>query len=301
MRIPALNGLRAFDVVARHLSMKHAAEELCVTPSAVSQQLRGLEDDLGVALFRRANRAIYLTDAGQSLLPGVRQAFRLMVEAADRVRSGAESGILTISVTPFFAETWLVPRLADFQERHPAIDLRVMATTGLANLAAGEAEIAIRHGLGKYRDMVSDLLVAPAVVPVASPNLVARLGSPAGAVDLLDWPKVHGTDRGGWALWFEHHELSCPGAARGASFDDVGLLRTAILSGHGAGLLPAALAEPDIRDGRLVGLADAVLLDGLAYHLVTPIATTLRPAIMAFRHWALGQIVASSAGDDVTG
>ncbi|MGY4395270.1 LysR family glycine cleavage system transcriptional activator [Sphingomonas sp. UYAg733] len=299
--MPVLNGLRTFDVVARHLSMKHAAEELCVTPSAVSQQLRGLEDELGVALFRRANRAIYLTDAGQSLLPGVRQAFRLMAEAADRVRGGVESGVLTISVTPFFAETWLVPRLADFQDRHPTIDLRVMAATGLANLAAGEADIAIRHGLGKYRDMVSDLLIAPMVVPVASPDLVARLGSPAHAAGLLDWPKVHGADRGGWALWFEHQGLALPGAARGASFDDVGLLRIAILSGHGVGLLPAALAEPDISDGGLIALADPALLDGLAYYLVTPVATTLRPPIMAFRDWALGQILASGAGDDGTG
>lgn len=288
MRLPALNGLRTFDAVARHLSMKHAAAELCVTPSAVSQQLRGLEEELGVSLFRRANRALYLSDAGQSLLPAIRNAFRLMTEATDRVRNGADSGMLTVSVTPFFAETWLVPRLGDFQARHPAIDLRVMATTALANLAAGEADVAIRHGLGSYRDMISDLLIAPMVVPVASPDLVIRLGSPGEAVDLLDWPKVHGADRGGWPLWFRHHGLIA--TARGASFDDVGLLRAAILSGQGAGLLPAALAEPDIRDGRLVGLADPVLLDGLAYYLVTPSAADLRPSVMAFRHWLLEQV-----------
>ncbi|QNA86066.1 LysR family transcriptional regulator [Sphingomonas sp. So64.6b] len=287
MRLPALNGLRTFDAVARHLSMKHAAEELCVTPSAVSQQLRGLEEELGVSLFRRANRALYLSAAGQSLLPAIRNAFRLMAEATERVRSGTDSGMLTVSVTPFFAETWLVPRLGDFHARYPAIDLRVMATTGLANLAAGEADVAIRHGLGGYRDMISDLLIAPMVVPVASPDLVTRLGSPSGAADLLDWPKVHGADRGGWPLWFIHHGLA--GTARGASFDDVGLLRMAILSGQGAGLLPAALAEPDIRDGRLVKLADPALLEGLAYYLVTPAAADLRPSVMALRHWLLEQ------------
>jgi LysR family transcriptional regulator, glycine cleavage system transcriptional activator len=288
MRMPALNGFRAFDAAARHLSMKLAAEELSVTPSAISQQLRGLEEDLGVALFRRNNRSIALTKAGQDLLPAVRGAFRLISDASERIRGAADSRLLTVSVTPFFAETWLVPRLAHFNERHPDIDLRITATTALANLAAGEADVAIRHGLGRYRDLDSDLIITPTMTPVAAPELVARLGGPSGAADLMAWPKVHDVARGGWEAWFASQGLAY-GPARGPSFDDSGLLRTAVLTGQGAGLLPSPLIEPDIRAGRLVALADSRLIEGLAYYLVIPVLATSRPAVAAFRDWVLAQ------------
>ena len=295
MQIPSLNGLRAFEVTARHLSMKRAAEELCVTPSAVSQLLKGLESELGTPLFRRDNRAIALTEAAQALLPPVRNAFRLIADASDRARADPHGGLLTIGVTAFFAENWLVPRLGDFHARHPDIDLRIIAATTLANLSTGEADIAIRHGLGSYRGMVSDLLMAPPVVPVAAPRLLERLGRPANAAALLNWPKIHDADRGGWALWFASQGAEDPGSARGPSFDDPGLLRTAVLAGQGAGLLPAPLVQSYIDDGKLVAVGAQALIDEFAYYLVVSRSNASRANIAAFRSWIL-QIPSSTGG-----
>jgi LysR family transcriptional regulator, glycine cleavage system transcriptional activator len=283
--MPSLNALRAFESTARHLSMKRAAEELCVTPSAVSQLLKGLEAELGASLFRRDHRAIALTEAAQALLPPVRNAFRSIADASDRVRGDPNGGLLTISVTAFFAESWLVPRLGDFHARHPDIDLRIIATTTLANLATGEADVAIRHGLGSYRGMVSDLLMAPPVVPVATPHLQERLGRPADAAALLDWPKIHDADRGGWAMWFASQGVEDPGSARGPSFDDPGLLRTAVLAGHGVGLLPAPLVESYINDGSLIAVGAEALIEQFAYYLVVSRSNAGRANIAAFRSW----------------
>lgn len=288
--MPSLNGLRAFEATARHLSMKLAAEELCVTPSAVSQLLKGLESDLGASLFRRDNRAIALTEAAQALLPPVRNAFRLITDASERVRGDPHGGLLTISVTPFFAESWLVPRLGDFQADRPDLDLRIIATTTLANLASGEADVAIRHGLGSYRGMASDLLMAPPVIPVAAPGLIERLGRPAGAAALVDWPKIHDADRGGWAMWFASQGVDDPGSARGPSFDDPALLRSAVLAGQGAGLLPAPLVESYIDDGRLVAVGPQAEIAEFAYYLVVPRANVSRANIATFRAWILQKV-----------
>jgi LysR family glycine cleavage system transcriptional activator len=288
--MPSLNGLRAFEATARHLSMKRAAEELRVTPSAVSQLVKGLESELGSALFRRDNRALALTATAQGLLPPVRNAFRLITEASDRARGDSQGGLLTISVTPFFAESWLVPRLGGFNARHPDIDLRIMAVTTLANLTTGEADIAIRHGLGSYRGMVSDFLMAPPVIPVAAPRLLQRLGRPVDAAALLGWPKIHDADRGGWAKWFASQGVSDSGSARGLSFDDPALLRTAVVAGQGAGLLPAPLVESYIDDGRLVAVGAQALIEEFAYYLVAAGPNANRSNITAFRAWILQTI-----------
>jgi len=292
--MPSLNGLRAFEATARHLSMKLAAEELCVTPSAVSQLLKGLESDLGISLFRRDNRTIALTEAAQTLLPPVRNAFRLIADASERVRGDPHGGLLTVSVAPFFAESWLVPRLGDFHARHPDLDLRIIAATTLANLTSGEADVAIRHGLGSYRGMTSDLLMAPSVIPVAAPVLLERFGRPAGAASLVDWPKIHDADRGGWAMWFASQGVDDPGSVRGPSFDDSALLRSAVLAGQGAGLLPAPLVESYIDDGRLIAVGAQALIAEFAYYLVVPRSNIGRANISAFRSWILQAVSGKS-------
>src|SRR5882672_6677520 len=202
-RLPPMNALRAFEAAARHRSVKAAAAELCVTPGAVSQMLKALELHLGVKLFHRVNRGIVLTDAGQGYLPPVRNAFRQIAEASARVTVGADSGVLTVSVTPFFAAAWLVPRLKDFQDRHPDIDLQVVTGNALADFARDGVDVAVRHGLGRYPGLRSDRVVAVEVVPVAAPTLVARLGAPTTLAEMTRWPHVHDADRKGWQLWFQ--------------------------------------------------------------------------------------------------
>ena len=177
-KFPPLNSLRAFEAAARHLSVKIAAEELCVTPGAVSQMLKILEDHLGVKLFERVNRGILLTQAGRDYLPPVRNAFRQIAEASRRVAISADTGILTFSVTPFFASAWLVPRLKSFQEAHPSIDLQVLTNSALVDFSRDGVDIAVRHGIGRYPGLRSYRLVSVEMVPVAAPSLVERLGVP---------------------------------------------------------------------------------------------------------------------------
>jgi LysR family transcriptional regulator, glycine cleavage system transcriptional activator len=286
-RLPPLNALRAFEATARHLSVKNAADELCVTPSAVSQLLKALELHLGVQLFQRVNRGIFLTDAGQGYLPPVRNAFRQIAEASRRVVGSADTGTLTVSVTPFFAAAWLVPRLKEFQDAHPDIDLQVVTSNALVDFQRDGVDVAVRHGLGRYPGLCSERVVAVEIVPVAAPTLVARFGTPTGPAALTRWPHVHDAERKGWLLWFQAQGIDEIGSPRGPAFDDSGLLLKAVLAGQGAGLLPAAMVAPDIAEGRLVKLADVALLEAFAYYLVYPEATRERPKVAAFRTWIL--------------
>jgi LysR family glycine cleavage system transcriptional activator len=296
-RLPPLNPLRAFEATARHLSVKNAADELCVTPGAVSQMLKLLEQHLGVALFRRVNRGIYLTEAGQDYLPPVRNAFRLITEATRRVavadQSGVATGLLTVSVTSFFATAWLVPRLQSFQDACPGVDLRLVTGNALADFTRDGVDAAVRHGLGRYPGLHSQRILAVEVVPVAAPELVHRFGRPPTPQALTGWPLVHDAERKGWQLWFQAQGIFDTQWPRGPSFDDPGLLMKAVLTGQGAGLLPAAMVAGDLAAERLTRLADITLMEDFAYYLVYPHASRDRPKIAAFRDWILAAATAA--------
>jgi LysR family glycine cleavage system transcriptional activator len=286
-RLPPLNALRAFEATARHRSVKNAAAELHVTPGAVSQMLKALEQQLGIALFRRINRGIALTDAGRDYLPAIRNAFAQIAEATGRIAASAETGVLTVSAPPFFASAWLVPRLKDFQDAHPEIDLQVTASKALVDFARDRVHVAIRHGLGRYPGLRSERVFAVELVPVAAPALAARLGVPATPAALTGWPRVHDAERQDWPLWFRAQGIEETGSLRGPAFDEAGLLLQAVLAGQGAGLLPKAMVAGDLADGRLVKLAEIAWPEAYAYYLVYPEANAQRPKVAAFRDWIL--------------
>jgi len=294
-QLPPLNALRAFEATARHLSVKNAADELCVTPGAVSQLVKTLELHLGVQLFRRVNRGVFLTDAGQAYLPPVRNAFRQISDATQKVAVPAETGLLTVSATPFFASAWLVPRLKSFQDAHPDIDLQVLTSNALADFSRDGVDVAIRHGMGQYPGLASQRVLTVEMVPVAAPALVVEYGKPKKPADLLQWPRVNDADRKGWRLWFEAQGIEDAGPARGPSFDDAGLLLQAVLAGQGAALLPAAMMAPEIAQGRLVQLSKVTWLEDFAYYLVCPEGSRDRPKVAAFRDWLLGAVRQKSA------
>lgn len=294
-KLPPLNALKAFEAAARHLSVKLAAEELCVTPGAVSQMVKTLEVHLGTKLFERVPRGIYLTDAGRDYLPSVRNAFRQIAEASRRVAASADVGTLTVSVTPFFASAWLVPRMASFQHAHPEIDLQIVTGSTLVDFSRSGIDLAVRHGLGRYPGLRSDRVVTVEMVVIAAPALVARLGRPHVAADLARWPQVHDADRKGWSLWFQSKGVAEVRAPRGPSFDDSGLLLKAVLSGQGAGLLPAAMVENELRSGQVVQLLDTAHMEEFAYYLVCPDNRQALPKIAAFREWILGPLAQSAA------
>jgi LysR family glycine cleavage system transcriptional activator len=184
--------------------------------------------------------------------------------------------------------------LKTLQNAHPDIDLHVITSTALTNFSRDGVDVAIRHGYGRYPGLHSEHLLTVEVVPVAAPVLVAQWGLPNDPAELRRWPLVHDADRKGWHLWFQARRIDEIGPPRGPSFDDSSLLLRAVLDGQGAGLLPAAMLERDLAEGRLVKLADIVWIDDFAYYLVYPAINHERPKVAAFRAWILDALVAES-------
>jgi LysR family transcriptional regulator, glycine cleavage system transcriptional activator len=290
-RLPPLNALRAFEAAARLGSMKDAAEELAVTPGAVSQQIARLENRLGLSLFRRLNRALELTEAGRIYFSPVRAAFRQLDEATRRVTAISEGRVLTVSAPPAFAASWLVPRLGDFRSRHPQIDLRILTSRVLADLETDGIDLAIRHGLGRWKGLRADRVAAVRLIPVCSRALFRSHPRPTRAEDLVSMPLLHDADRKDWALWFEAHGVHpmSQKALTGPSLDDQLLLIQAAVSGQGVALATEVLAGPELARRSLVKAIDLAWPQEFAYWLVYPDANADQPKIAAFRQWILAQ------------
>src|ERR1700727_2638101 len=180
-RLPPLNALRAFEAAARHLNFSRAADELSVTPGAVSQQIQNLEDYVGVSLFKRTPRGLLLTDSAQTALPALREAFDRLSEAAPLLTAAVDGRRLTLTAPPSFAAKWLVPRLGRFEEAHPQVDVWLSADMDLVDFATGDVDLAVRYGGGAYPGLESVRLMQETVIPVMSPELLAAnpLASPA--------------------------------------------------------------------------------------------------------------------------
>lgn len=292
MSLPPLNALRAFEATARHLSMKEAAAELSVTPGAISQLVRGLEQRLATQLFRRSNRSLVLTEAGQSYFIPIRHAFRQIGEATRRLQTSPNAGVLTISAPPAFAGSWLVPRLATFRARHPDVELNIVTTRRLANFATDGVDVAIRHGLGTYPGLRCDRIATIAMITVCSPRFLAGLPRrPQTPADLLHLSLLHEAERQEWALWFQAQGVTdvAHSAPSGISFDDQMLLIRAAASDQGIALVTETLARPDLDSGSLVRVLNVAWPQEFSYWLVCPRATAEQPKIVAFRDWLISQ------------
>ncbi|WP_431825606.1 transcriptional regulator GcvA [Burkholderia sp. F1] len=288
-----LQALRTFVEVGQRGSVKAAAQALHVTPGAVSQQIRLLEDRLGVALFERARQGVRLTEAGAGVHPSLRDAFAQIDAAVDALEAIKARQTLTVSTVATFAASWLVPRLGRFNARHPHIEVRVEATSALVDLRRDRVDVALRHGLGRYPGLEVTRLMAPVLVPVASPGLVAKglmVGNPG---DCLNYPLLHDSDRADWPLWFAAHGVpDDPRAARGTAFEDDFLLIRAAEAGQGLALVPEVYAREEIAAGRLVQVLDRPWPARFAYYAVTRPDAAQRPVVRAFMDW----IVEEAAG-----
>src|SRR5438045_5962001 len=190
-RLPSLNGLRAFEAAARHLSFTQAASELNVTQTAISHQIKRLEQELGIRLFVRQNRALALTPEAKDYLPGVRAAFNDLRLATDRVLRKDNDHVLTVSTLASLAAKWLLPRLSAFQEAHPDIDVRITTSTSLVDFKSGDVDAAIRYGRGHWPGLRADWLMADELFPVCSPALVAGKEPLREPEDLADQVLLH--------------------------------------------------------------------------------------------------------------
>lgn len=289
--LPPLSALRAFEAAARLKSFSKAADELNVTPAAISHQIAALEADLGVQLFRRLNRAIELTPSAQVLLPGLSEAFAEIRASVGRLRAHNDTGTLTVTASPSFAGKWLVLRLYRFQELHPEIDVRISASDNLVDLATGDFDMGIRYGTGRYPGLVVEKLMENEVFPACSPQLVTG-GPPLKTPEDLRYHQLiydQGVDRdplaATWPMWLRAAGVKDMPAGHGISFSGSHLALDAAIAGHGVVLAYSTLAAADLAAGRLVRPFALSLPDRFAYYIVTAPGALERPKVKAFRDW----------------
>ena len=292
-RLPPLNALRAFEAAARHLNFTRAAAELNVTQAAVSHQVKALEERLGLALFRRLNRKLFLTDAGQAFFPPVRDAFDGLAAATERLRTGDSTGALTVSVLPSLAARWLVPRLGRFRVKHPDIDLRLDPTLGLTDFGREDVDLAIRMGGGDYPGLHTTRLMGENIFPVCSPALLDGPHPLRGPDDLRHHTLLHDEVHGEWRAWLKVIGVAGVDPARGPIFTDSSMLTEAAMQGQGVALGRGNLVGDALAAGRLIKPFDVSLPHKWAYYVVCPEARAERPKVKAFREWLLAEAGAS--------
>ena len=292
MILPSLNGLRAFEAAARHLSFTRAATELNVTQTAISHQIRRLEEQLGTRLFVRRNRALLLTREAQDYLPSVRSAFEDLRRATARLQRPDRDEVLTVSTTASLAAKWLVTRVAAFQDAHPGIEVRITTSAHLVDFRREEVDMAVRYGRGIWPGLRAQWLMAEDIFPVCSPALLTAARPLRRPEDLAHHTLLHATvSREDWQLWLTAAGMPVSIAARrGLSFDQSFMAIQAAMDGLGVALGRNRYVEADIAAGRLVVPFDVVLPADAGFYVVAPEETADVPKIVRFRDWLLGSV-----------
>ena len=290
--LPSLNGLRAFEAAARHLSFTLAATELNVTQTAISHQIRRLEDQLGIRLFERRNRGLALTREAQGYLPSVRAAFEDLRQATARLQRPGRDELLVVSTTASLAAKWLVSRMAAFQDAHPGIEVRITTSAHLVDFRREQVDMAVRYGRGNWPGLRAQWLMAEDIFPVCSPALLHAEKPLRRPEDLAHHTLLHATvSREDWQLWLTAAGLPTSLATRrGLSFDQSFMAIQAAMDGLGVALGRTPFVETDIAAGRLVVPFDVVLPTDAGYYIVAPEATADAPKIALFRQWLIGSV-----------
>jgi LysR family glycine cleavage system transcriptional activator len=299
-RLPPLNALRAFEAAARHLNFSRAADELSVTPGAVSQQIQNLEDYVGASLFKRTPRGLLLTDAAQTALPALREAFDRLAEAASLLTAAVDGRRLTLTAAPSFAAKWLVPRLGHFETAHPEVDVWLSADMDLVDFGAGDIDLAIRYGAGPYPGLEAIRLMTETVVPVMSPELMAShpVSSPA---DLVNHVLLHDGSPDAddscpdWLMWLAARGVKGVDPNRGPRFNQSSLVIEAAVGGRGVALAKRTLAQDDLDAGRLIVPMPITTSVDFAYYVVHPKAKGRLPQVKAFVSWITAEAQAHEA------
>src|ERR1700733_13487691 len=292
-RLPSLNGLRAFEAAARHLSFTNAATELNVTQTAISHQIRRLEEELGISLFIRQNRALALTPAARDYLPGVRAAFNDLRLATERLQRKDNEHVLTVSTLASLAAKWLLPRLSAFQEAHPGIDVRITTSSTLVDFKGGDVDAAIRYGRGRWPGLRADWLTADELFPVCSPALLGGNRPLKCPEDLAHYTLLHSS--GGydddWRLWLTAAGLpSNISEQPGLTFDLILMTVQAAIDGIGGAMGRTSYVEADIAKGSLVVPFKITLPADAGFYLVSPEAKADSPKLRAFRQWLVASV-----------
>lgn len=297
-RLPTLNGLRAFEVAARHLSFRKAAEELHVTPAAISQQVRSLERQLGIELFHRRIRALELTEAGRASLAHLSGGFDRLLAGVEAMRLTRQFDILTVSVPPSFGARWLVPRLERLRVAHPEFDIRIDASDTLANFTNDAVDAAIRYGRGHYPPHLVECLMRVNAFPVCSPALLVGDAALRCPEDLAGFTLLHSSwadesdSAPGWPMWLRAAGAQGVDSQPGPRLGNDSMLVEAALAGQGVALVSHALVARELDAGQLVRPFPPAMFEETAfcYYLVYPERHRSTLKVLALRDWLFTEI-----------
>ncbi|MEP0354843.1 MAG: transcriptional regulator GcvA [Paraglaciecola sp.] len=297
-RLPPLNSLKAFEAAARHLSFTKAADELFVTQAAVSHQIKALEDFLSMKLFVRKNRALFLTEEGQSYYLDLKEIFRGLHEATDKLVAKGEKGAITVALQTSFAIQWLVPRINQFTQINPDIDIRIKAVDGDEGFLTDDVDVAIYFGRGKWAGLVADKLHTEYLTPVCSPLLFQGDNPLYKLDDLSKHVLLHDLSREPWEGWIKHFNVLGVNVNQGPIFSHSMMVQQAAALGQGIALGHSVLARQEIEAGRLVCPFDEKLIVKNAYYLVCHQSQAELGKITAFREWLLEEVAADQIDQD---
>lgn len=294
--IAHLNALRAFEASARHQSFSLAAQELNVTPAAVGQLVRTLEDWLGSPLFVRSTSGrarLVTTEVAEQALPDIRAGLERLAVGLERLRSGSAGGVLTVTVSPAFAAKWLLPRIERFQAAWPETDLRLDTSLKPVDFVAQRIDVGVRYGRGQWPGLAAEKLMDEEVYPVCAPALLATAtlqapGDLRGQVLIHDQSVDTSTGFASWQAWLRHAGVQGVPTDRGLRINNSAAVLQAAIDGQGVALARSVMAHDELAAGRLVRLFPQVRLDSaLAYYVVYRPECIAQPKVAAFRDWLL--------------
>ena len=296
-QFPGLRSLRAFNAAARHLSFTKAADEMGVTPAAISHQIKELEDQIGIALFTRTSRSMTLTREGDILSTAAAESLETLARAVKRIKRLENRKVLKVSASPSIAAKWLVPRLDRFLDQAPGAEVRVDVSTTALDFERDDVDIAIRFGQGRYPGLKSDLLFTDKIFPVCSPRIITKEKPLAQPKDLMRHTLIHldyeaqGVVWPNWKMWMIAAGINDFDDKRGMHFGQTSLTVQAAIDGHGVALGDSNLVADDLAEGRLVKPFELSLKapSQFAYHVVSPLDTSQNPLVEAFRQWCLSE------------
>jgi LysR family glycine cleavage system transcriptional activator len=295
-RLPPLNSLKAFEAVVRHMSFTQAANELYVTPAALSYQIKQLETVLGIKLFNRLNRAIELTDQAKLIYPGIQQAFEQLNASMRLLERHNSSNVLVVSAGPAFTAKWLAPRLYRFLALHPHIDARISASLALTNLKTDDVDVAIRFGRGEYPECCAVKLFDDYVTPMCSPQFLAAhegLNLETLCAQTLIHDDTHTTNKftiACWKDWFKSVNLAYKPQRKALRFNVADHALNAAVSGAGVVLGRKALAQNDLDADRLVMPFEKKIKVDFSFYALSLKERANEKSIKAFRNWLIAEV-----------
>jgi LysR family transcriptional regulator, glycine cleavage system transcriptional activator len=306
---PGLRTLRAFDAAARHLSFTRAADDMGVTPAAISNQIKELEDQLGIELFIRTSRSMRLTKEGEILRTATTESLETLAKAIHRIKRLENRNQIRVSSTPSVAAKWLVPRLDGFLSAFPSADVRIDVSNTLVDFDRDDVDLAIRFGAGKYPGLRADLLFQDTLSPVCSPSLITKDRPLETPKDLLRHTLIHldwqasGSPWPNWRMWMQAAGIKDFDDKRGLHFGQTSLTIQAAIDGQGVALGDSNLVADDLAAGRLVKPFELSLKapDSFSYFVITRLDAADAPLVNAFRDWCLAEADAGRDSDAISG